>query len=559
MLQLTDLNQLTFPATYKVTDIQNGLFIETLSANAFSPNATLSLFVPNYTASGNNLGQMDFSSIPSVGAGQYVIWGDYYWINNTASPITPTITDDVTLGGGLTKLAKSSGSIYDILNLECVVDASLNIGSIYNASNDNTFAFSPPVSFLNPSVNYVNSPINHPFILSADVTLIRNYKSGNPINGELFNGLDIKTPYRNNLVSSNVGGMSLSIGGDLNKVKENKGRFFNIDLETSNNTFQGNKSDVEGCVYNAIKLVNTSRFTGNKAVGGKSSLPNASNSGIGYIELFDNCQMIGNECNGESSTLWDVRTGENCKFDSNIINSNAVASQHCGFNDINMMQFDEVIGNVLNGDDVIVEVINMLGHSKFNNNTFNGNGTGLITDRWSGFQMLRSEITDNTMNANAKYWRDIWMSNAKLRNATDIQVQNCTFEGINLDLTGFTTDITSQIIQSGKGWMTNTISFSSKALIDGDSLLFDIIPTGSYVTSIKAIGSISGAGATLSLGLQTDAPSLISAPVAGFADGEIYSSISVPATANRSLQLKATGGTINSGTLVVMVEFMTTP
>ena len=30
---------LTFPATYKITDIQNGLFVNTLSANRFSNEA----------------------------------------------------------------------------------------------------------------------------------------------------------------------------------------------------------------------------------------------------------------------------------------------------------------------------------------------------------------------------------------------------------------------------------------------------------------------------------------------------------------------------------------
>jgi len=278
------------------------------------------------------------------------------------------------------------------------------------------------------------------------VTLIRNYKSGNPSIGAICNALSLRSPYRNNLIASNVGGIGLTISGDeLNTVKENVGRFFNIVLEGSNNTFQGNTATLNNeNVYTAIKLVNNNRFTGNKAVGGKSAFPNASNSGIRHIELFDDCQMVGNELNGESSFIGGLRTGENCQFDSNIINSNAVTSQQCGFNDIDMMQYDEVNGNVLNGDDVIVEVINMLGYSKFNNNTFNGNLD--FNSRFCGFQMLRSEITDNTMNSNFKYWRDIWMTDAKLRNATDIQVQNCTFEGIDLDLTGFTTDIIGQTI-----------------------------------------------------------------------------------------------------------------
>jgi len=551
-LALVTADDLTFPATYKITDIDNGLFVETLSANTFSPDATISLFVPNYTASGDNLGQMDFSSIPSVGVDEYIIWGDYYWINSTASPITPTITDDVTLAGGLTKLAKTSGSIYDILNLECVVDASLNIGSIYNASNDNTFAFSPPFAPFAPSVSYLNSPLSHPFIVSSNVTLLRNYKSGNPSIGAICNALSLRSPYRNNLIASNVGGIGLTISGDeLNTVKENKGRFFDIVLEGSNNTFQGNTATLNNeNVYNAIKLVNTSRFTGNKAVGGKSAFPNASNCGIGDIELFDNCQMVGNECNGESSVIWDVRAGENCQFDSNIINSNAVGVGNVGFNDIDQMQFDEINGNVLNGDDVIVEVINMLGYSKFNDNTFNGDYTN--GNRWSGFQMLRSEITDNTFNANDIIWKDIWMSDAKLRNATDIQVQNCTFEGIDLDLTVFTTDIIGQTIQSGKGWFTYKRNLATSPILTTDTILHNIIPTGARITNLVVSGSANGN--SIQIGLSGDDESLLVLPTSLLNNQLI--TVSDAASVNRSLLIKALTDPITTGEITVKCEFV---
>ncbi len=547
-------------ATYKITDISGfeAVFVQGIAPNVVNGDAVGLLIAPSYVVSGDNLGQMDFSSIPSVGVDEYVIWGDYYWINNTTSPITPTITDDVTLGGGLTKLSKSSGSIYDVISVECSLDASLNIGSIYNASNDNTFSFSPPILFINPSVSYLNSPLSHPLILSSDVTLLRNYKSGNPINGEVCNALSLRRPYRNNLIASNVGGMSLTISGDeLNTVKENKGRFFNISISGSNNTFQGNIATLDNNNdFSSIELVHSSRFTGNIAVGGKSSFPNASSSGIGYTELFDKCEMLRNECNGESSVIGDLRTGENCQMNDNIINSNAVTVGNVGFNDIDQMQFDEVNGNVLNGDDVVIEMINMLGYSKFNNNTFNG--TLNFNTRWGGFQMLRSEITDNTINANNIQWRDIWMSNAKIRNAVDIKIQDVKLKDIDLDLTGFTQDIISQQIETGKGFFTIKRDFSVGPLVVGVPVLLNLIPTGARVTSIKAVGALTGttAGAVLNLGINSDAPTLISQVVANYSAGQTYSGISAEATANRSLQLEATVDDITGGEVTVYVEFM---
>ncbi len=524
-ITLDSLGTLSRNSLYKITDVENGLFVNTTSASSFSPDATVSLFVPNYTASGNNLGQMDFDSIPSVDTGQYVIWGDHYWINETASPIIPTITDDITLGGGLTQIAKESGSIYDVLELECVVDAELNIGSLFNPINTVSWKFPSAALGDLPEQSYTYCQINAPFIANSDVTIVRNQLS-DVSNGDILGGFSSQDIF-------------------ASTFSQNKGNINNCDFGGSQNEFSGNVGNIT-----TIKLVNGSRVKDNKALGG---ITNPSLASIGFIELFDNCEMIGNECLGDNSIIWDIRTGENAKFNGNIINSDGFGGAFSGFSDIDQMQLDECNNNIFNGLNARVEVVNQLGYSKFNGNVFNGE---MLSDKWSAFQMLRSEITDNTINANEIIWKDIWMTDAKLRNATDIQVQNCTFEGIDLDLTGFTTDITSQTIQSGKGWMTNVVNFSTSTLASGDSLLFDIIPTGSYVTSIKTIGSISGAGATLSIGMQTDAASLISAPVADFADGEIYSSISAPATANRSVQLKATGGTINSGTLVFLVEFM---
>jgi hypothetical protein len=171
--------------------------------------------------------------------------------------------------------------------------------------------------------------------------------------------------------------------------------------------------------------------------------------------------------------------------------------------------------------------------------------------------MLRSEITDNTINVNNNVWRDIWMSNAKIRNAVDIQIQDVKLKDIDLDLTGFTTDITSGVIETGKGYFVNTINFSTDTLFVGSPLLLDIIPEGARVTSIKAVGNLSGGlGAALTLGISSDAPTLVNQVVGNYLTGQVYNSISTTATANRSLQLEALVANITGGALTVYVEFM---
>ena len=170
--------------------------------------------------------------------------------------------------------------------------------------------------------------------------------------------------------------------------------------------------------------------------------------------------------------------------------------------------------------------------------------------------MLRSEITDNTFNADNIIWKDIWLTDAKLRNATDIEVQSCTFENIDLDLTGFTNNIIGETIQSGKGWFTVTYNFSANPLTVGNPVSLNIIPANWRITDIKAIGSITGgAGAVLDLGLESDDESLLTDTVGNYSIGKTFTGFSAKAIFNRGLNLKSSVANITGGTINILVEF----
>lgn len=524
-LALVATNALTFPALYKVTDIDNGLFIEALSENTFATSGTLSLFVPSYEASGVNLGQMDAVDIPTIAANDMVIWGDHYWVNDTASPITPTIIDTTTLDGGLTQIVKASGSIYDIVEYPCQIDTDLNIISVTSNTGSHWFISS---AIANDGGNgmHIYAQLNDALVTVDNLISTFNHK------GTLI----ASSPFMQD-----------------DDIMNNSANMIAISINGTSNNISGNKSSGDGN-YNNINLVNSSRFEDNEIAGAVTEVAQ-----IGFIELFYNCQMTGNKCLGLNSVIRGVMAGENCKFNNNIINSNEVTVNlvNCGFSDIDMMQFDEIIGNELNGDDAVVQVLNMFGYSKFNNNTFNGAMNSGSLGSFCQFQLYNSEITDNIFNQDFKYWREITMHNAKLRNATDIQVQNCTFDNIDLDLTGFTADIIGQTIKSGKGWFTITHDCTASPLVVGVPKLYNILPINSYVTSIKAIGTLTdGGGAHLQIGMSVDDNALLSHVISNYADGETFSGFSTKATANRSLQLEALNSNITGGSVTVLVEFM---
>lgn len=136
-------------SVYNITDIDGfeSIYIQGFAPNTISANGLGLFLVPDYTIAGNNLGQMEWNNIPTLQPDEFVIWGGYYHVNNTASPVTPTITDHETLSG-LLKVSKSLANGYVTTELELRLDSQLNILQAIDQYN-NSINFPNTVSQLN--------------------------------------------------------------------------------------------------------------------------------------------------------------------------------------------------------------------------------------------------------------------------------------------------------------------------------------------------------------------------------------------------------------------------
>lgn len=518
-LNLVSDSSLQFPATYKITDVDNGLWVETLSNNTFSLDATISLFVPDYVASGSNLGQMDANTIPSVGVGEKVIWGDHYWSNTTGAPVTPVIVDfqEIT---GLTKEIKASGSSYEIVSYSCLVDTDLNILTI--TSNTKSVWFINTV-FADAGFAgaYIYFPLNNSNILGNNLIISANNK------GEL----NVLCPYM-----------------DAPVVVNNTAKMHDIIIEGGSNEVSNNTSTGIGS-YSAIKLFNTNRLKNNSVSGASYNLPQ-----IGFIELFDNCEVNDNTVIGDGA-IWDIRAGEESHVNNNIVDTGTTIDGNTSgtIQDIDQIFMDNVNNNELYGYGSNISMIHQFGFSELNNNILNGDYCAIKSIRQS-----QSSINNFTLTTAHKQIAKITLSNSVIENGNDVAITDCVFNNIDIDFTGFSTDVSNEIIEGGKGWFTITHDFGVTPVNAGSSVLYNIIPNGARVTNIKTFGTATGgAGAELAFGIDTDAPSLIaSAVLATVNAGQTYNSVSTSATANRSLNITAAVENVTGGNVTVLVEFV---
>ncbi len=520
LLQTIQDNKLSYPATYNITDIPgfSSVIITTTGSNTISANASGLLLSPDYVASGVNLGQLNANDIQTVADGEKIIWADHYWVNLTGGSIVPTIVDDFTLDAPLIQVSKSVANGYLEVPVEVIISNTLEISVIYYPETASNFKFPSAISTIFGFPPYIYTPISQPYNSSDNVlSTLNNFIENNKV-------VNIRNSYE-----------------DYAVVKNNSALLSGILIEGGGNEITGNISSGKGG-FNTIKLVNVSRLQNNETVGSGND-----GASIGYVELFDNCEMIGNYLEGDGCVIWDVRTGESSK-----INNNSVVGNNSGWSDIDQMNNDYVENNTITGDGINIAILDMLGKSVFSNNTFTNPGF-----HGEAFEMLNSSITNCTISSGVTGWNSIWLTDSTITNATNITLRKLHFSNVYLDLTGFTTDIIGESIEGGKGWFTIEHDFTTSPLTSGSSVLYNLIPISARILNIKAIGLISGgAGATLTLGLETDDASLISDTLGNYSTGKSYSGFSGQATANRSLQLTAGVDNITSGTIKVYVEFI---
>lgn len=91
-------DQLTYPAVYKITDIQNGLYVNTLSGSTYSESCNLILNCPKTyetTTLDGNVWKGIWRSSKTANINDLFIWGGVVWRNKTGA--IGTATDVVTL------------------------------------------------------------------------------------------------------------------------------------------------------------------------------------------------------------------------------------------------------------------------------------------------------------------------------------------------------------------------------------------------------------------------------------------------------------------------------
>lgn len=579
LLNLISANNIVVGTTYIITNVSGFSQVSVIgeSSNSVSGDGNGLMYSPNYSPSGTNLGQLNANNIQTVADGEKVIWGDHYWINNSGGDVTPTITDNKVLASPMTKILKVAGNGYEEYTVAVKVNTTIEfcLTEISWGVNNTKWELPAIIQIGGDTTAYLYSPICNIDIFDSNVTSVFNAcYIDNPSYiidvstkfSSIYQNNDISVDVSNapnSLIANNITVKNLAILGSNNEVLENT-FLQTVEIQGESNTVANNTdirqlfiSSGNNQVADNNGRINSSFLSSGSRLQNNYIFPNAATvvgNEIGYIELWDNCELNDNELNGDGAVIWDVRAGENGKFNENIVNGDAI-SNFSGFSDFDFMNFDEVIGNTINGNDSQIEIFDLKGYSKFNNNTLNKDNTkiGRIT-------MLSSEITGCTINqiSDCTGWINIDLSNSKIENATDIDIKNCKFSSVNLDLTGFTQDIIGETIENRKGWFTITHNFSANPLNSGSSVLYNIIPEEARVTNIKTFGTATGgAGATLAFGIDTDAPNLLtSAVLATVNAGQTYNLVSTPATANRSLNITAGISNVTGGEVTVLVEFV---
>lgn len=506
-----DSNQLVYPATYLITDEADGLFINTESDSTFSGYATVGLFVPNYEADGDNLGQLDANDIQTVDSAQFVIWADYYWVNNTGSPVTPDILDDFTLDG-LTQLPKTAANGYLYKLYPGVVDETLIVQQLTNAYTGSVYNVPAQVTIGIEDNVYRYVALNNDFLVETDLSACFN------------NALVKSSDFRITAV-------------DIGVIKQNSGKFSGILLAGSANQFSGNSSAGNKNSFSDIKLRNACRFMNNRITFNNSD----GIAPFGYIDQFDNSQIINNLVSGEGSFFWDIHQGENCTLDSNTI-----SSAQGLVDNIYQTQMDSFNSNVVSGDGFRIEVVAQQGFSSFSRNTFSATNGSV-----KGVYMQNSRITGCTLSTSNKQWRNVSLSSSAISNGSDIGITDSRFDSVNINLSGFTSDIINENISGAFGSFSQSITLSGAT----GAQFIGLVPTGYRITGIQLSGqNITGTGA-LKAGLSVDDSTLIPlTAIDTFNTGVVaYIGCSNAATANRSLYLRSNGSV--SGTLQVNVQF----
>jgi len=535
-LALADASNLQFPATYKITDVQNGMFVETLSANTFKSEATLSFLAPDYT-----LHAQYHSTDGAIANGATVTWGGFYWTNISGGAITPDLPNEVDIDTDLTqfhKIAKSEANGYLPIILSVLIKDDLTITSAKDNSRTEIwlvfYAGLNETQFLASSFNTLNSIAqltNNVFDVNGDLSTVA-----------LNNGFGI-TIYRNKYCSITTcsSGITISncVGANINRAQGA--------LIIDNITMSGNSILDSPIAQNSLSMLQN----------GSMTTSNDGTSRISACTFDNNCQLTNFILNNsgvganQTSAIFDVHCHGNIRIDGLEI----VSSQIANFQDCEFWLNDFVENLWLKGDQVFFKLVTSK-NTHWDNCKLEHDNSAIDTINASN-STINWSVTSGA--SRGYQFKNCNVTNSSLTNAQDFDILNSTLNEITIDFTGWNRGIQNEIIDAHQGSFSIQHNFTTSPLNSGSSVLYNFIPEGARVTSIQAIGNslTGGGGATLAFGLETDAPNLIAADtLANVNSGKTYSGFSAAATANRSLAITAGVANVTGGSVTVRIELI---
>ena len=516
-LALINSNTLESSRLYKITDVEEGLYLNTTGVNTYDTQGTLLMYVPDYTIENEYKGQLFSTFTPA--AGEKYIWGNLVWESVTGTNPAPISNYELD-PAAWTLLPKSVANHYILMTFIAEYDAVNQLLTFLKQpaeQNENSTSSNGQLIFnFNSNAQWTNSSI--PKYLSNTGWHLNNYVDDTSI-----------------FAFNKVTGGNLGIYSNLFAVDSNC---------TSNEIIGGEITGnyvVEGNIGNNV-VKSTCKINNNTINEGS----------IRFMDMNDDCQITDNTLT--DGIFWDFFLGESAR-----ISGNTLSGGGCYIIDVDTMKLDEIKDNVLSGSDVGIESLHMFANCSFNNNTI-----ATPSFKFNRTEMFNSHITgfNYTNGGGATEFSNNYLKNSTLSGASDINIIDCNFINVTLPLTGFTTDIVGETIQDGKGWFTFTHNFTTNPLLSGSVIKYNILPQGCRLTRVITIVSVAspltgGAGAEMFAGMETnDANYAFAATAIGSIANAVVNTVGSEATAHRTFQIGASVNNITGGTISFQVEFI---
>ena len=527
-LYLAEQGKLKSCQTYKITDIQNGLFVTTITNSTFSPEASLSFLAPDYT-----LHEQYHYTDGALANNAIVTWGGFYWQNTSGGSATPDLPSEANISTtGFTKITKSVANGYVQILLNVMVTESL---FVFYAKDENgnevkvnevlnsLIGFNPIDVFqwndqriFNHSVLVSNNKLTQANCTVYDCKGDFIYEATNKI-ASVSQNLLTNSTYCAIFGTSSYFGSKIyrntlsGIGASINTINQNSRSL------VSGNVLSGIQTTIEGYYQTSLCRITNNVLSGNPSTNGTVT--------IAYGRQDDDCEIDGNILSGDGAQFFDNHQHEACSINGNTLSGNNTRLSH-----VVQYKTDECNDNTISADDEMIDLIFQDGNE--------------------------NKLNDCTITA-GKSIRNIRMSKSEITNSS-VKLSEINVQGIDINLTGFTQPIYDEDISANVGTFAIEHDFTASPLNSGSSVYYNIIPNGARITNITTVGNATGgAGAQLAFGLESDAPNLLAAAVLATVNaGQFYNNISTQATANRSLQIAASVANVTGGSVTVKVEFV---